>query len=128
MNATTLTARIAQPPVYRKLPGADGRHVTELRLAVRGMGSGDRDQVGYIDVVSYTMSEKAATTIDTGWLVAITGRLEHQSWQTDTGEKRSKHRIVATNVEFLAAPRKNGEHGQDSDVQAAVADGDDIPF
>jgi hypothetical protein len=38
-----LTARLAQEPAYRELPGTDGKHVTELRLAVKGMGSGDRD-------------------------------------------------------------------------------------
>ena len=89
MNSTQLTARVAQEPVYRELPGPDGKHVTELRLAVKGMGSGERDAVGYIDVVSYTMTEKAAQTIGTGWLVAVSGRLEHQTWEKD-GVKRSK--------------------------------------
>ena len=126
MNSTQLTARIAQEPVYRELPGTDGKHVTELRLAVKGMGSGERDAVGYIDVVSYTMTEKAAQTIDTGWLVAIAGRLEHQTWEKD-GVKRGKHRIVASRVEFLAAPR-NGD--SEPDVSAFEPDdvGDDVPF
>ena len=53
------------------------------------------------------MTEKAAQTIETGWLVAVAGRLEHQTWETD-GVKRGKHRIVASRVEFLTAPR-NGD-------------------
>jgi single-strand DNA-binding protein len=126
MNSTQLTARLAQQPVYRELPGTDGKHVTELRLAVKGMGSAERDAVGYIDVVSYTMTEKAAETIGTGWLVAISGRLEHQTWEKD-GQKRSKHRIVAGRVEFLAAPRNGDSEPDVSDFQPAGAD-DDIPF
>ena len=126
MNSTQLTARIAQQPAYRELPGTDGKHVTELRLAVKGMGSGHRDAVGYIDVVSYTMTEKAAQTIDTGWLVAVSGRLEHQTWEKD-GQKRSKHRIVAGRVEFLAAPRNGAGDPDVGEFEPTAAD-DDVPF
>jgi single-strand DNA-binding protein len=126
MNSTQLTARLAQPPVYRELPGTDGKHVTELRLAVKGMGAGERDAVGYIDAVSYTMTERAAQTIGTGWLVAVAGRLEHQTWEKD-GQKRSKHRIVASRVEFLAAPRNGAGEPDVSDFEPAAAD-DDVPF
>ena len=127
MNSTQLIGRIAQEPVYRELPGSEGRHVTELRLVVKGMGSGGRDKPGYIDVVSYTMTERAAGTIGTGWLVAVAGRLEHQTWQSD-GVKRSKHRIVAGRVEFLAAPRSDASEPDASDFEPAGAADDDIPF
>jgi len=130
MNTIQLTARLAQDPFYRPLPGTDGKHVTELRLAVRGMGSASRDAVGYIDVVSYTMTEKAASTIGTGWLIAVAGRLEHQTWEKD-GQKRGKHRVVASRVEFLAAPR-NGNSEPDVPVDVTdlepASDHDDIPF
>jgi len=126
MNSTQLTARIAQEPAYRELPATD-KHVTELRLAVKGMGSGERDAVGYIDAVSYTMTEKAAQTIGTGWLVAVSGRLEHQTWEKD-GQKRSKHRIVASRVEFLAAPRSGASEPDLSDFEVPPATDDDIPF
>jgi len=116
MNNLALTGRLTQDPMWRELPGSDGKHVTDLRLAVKGMGSGSADAVGYVDVVSYTMSERAAGTISKGWLVAVNGRIEHQSWEAD-GQKRSKHRVVAMNVEFLAAPRADGESNS-NDVAA----------
>jgi single-stranded DNA-binding protein len=125
MNNTQLTARLAREPVHRELPGSDGKHVTELRLAVNGMGSGGRDAVGYIDLVSYTMTEKAAQTIGTGWLVAVDGRLEHQTWEKG-GVKRGKHRVVASRVEFLAAPRNGDSEPDISEFEPA--DGDDVPF
>jgi len=124
MNNTQLTGRLAQEPVYRTLPGTDGKHVTELRLAVNGMGSGGRDAVGYIDVVSYTVTEKATQTIAKGWLVAVDGRVEHQTWEKD-GQPRGKHRITAGRVEFLAAPR-NGD--SEPDISDLEPDGDDVPF
>jgi single-stranded DNA-binding protein len=126
MNSIQLTGRIAQEPAYRTLPGTDGKHVTELRLAVKGMGSSARDAVGYIDVVSYTMTDKAAQTIGTGWLVAVDGRVEHQTWEKD-GQKRGKHRVVASRVEFLAAPRNGNSEPDVADFEPAE-DSDDIPF
>ena len=127
MNSIQLTARIAQQPAYRELPGTDGKHVTELRLAVKGMGSGERDAVGYIDVVSYTMTEKAAQTIGTGWLVAVAGRAR----APDLGEgrpKRGKHRIVASRVEFLAAPRNGDRRAGRRPTSSPPTADDDIPF
>ena len=125
MNSTQLIGRIAQEPVYRELLGSEGSHVTELRLVVKGMGSGGRDKPGFIDVVSYTMTQRAAQTIGTGWLVAISGRLEHQTWEKNS-QKRSKHRIVASRVEFLAAPRAAGDAEAPEDWRADLPD--DIPF
>jgi hypothetical protein len=66
MNNAQLIGRLTQDPAYRELPGSNGGHVTELRLAVQGMGAGSRDAVGFIDAVSYTMTEKAAGTISKG--------------------------------------------------------------
>ena len=90
------------------------------------MGAGDRDAVGYIDVVSYTMTERAAQTIGTGWLVAVAGRVEHQTWEKD-GQKRAKHRVAAGRVEFLAAPRNGDSEPDVSDFEPAAED-DDVPF
>jgi Single-strand binding protein family len=94
MNKIQLTGRLAQDPTYRTLPGNDRKHVTELRLAVKGMGSGNRDAAGYIDVVSYTMTEKARP--DARHRLARRGRcrIGHQTWEQN-GQKRGKHRVVA---------------------------------
>jgi single stranded DNA-binding protein len=125
MNNVQFIGRLTQDPVYRELPGSNGGHVTDLRLAVQGMGAGSRDAVGFIDAVSYTMTEKAARTVGKGWLVAVAGRLEHETWERD-GVKRSKHRVVTSRVEFLAAP-----HSADSESHIGETDAPDetdIPF
>jgi single-strand DNA-binding protein len=125
MNNVQLIGRLTHDPVYRELPGSNGAHVTELRLAVQGMGAGSRDAVGFIDAVSYTMTEKAAGTISKGWLVAVAGRLEHETWERD-GVTRSKHRVVTSRVEFLAAPRSADSVSDVGETDAA--DEADIPF
>jgi len=71
------------------------------------MGRGGRDQAGYIDVHSYGDSGTAAAKVLTkGWLVAVTGRLQHEVYDKD-GQKPSAYRVIG-HVEFLAAPRSNG--------------------
>jgi single-stranded DNA-binding protein len=104
MNNYQLTGRLTTDPTYRDLPGDNSGHVVELRLAVRGLGKGARDAVDYIDVESYTMSEKGAETIAKGWLVAVSGRLEAQHWEKD-GQKHNTFRVIAEDVEFLTASR-----------------------
>jgi single-strand DNA-binding protein len=100
-----------------------------MRVAVDGMGRGGRDEPGYIDVHSYGESGAAAArTLTKGWLIAVDGRLQHDTWEQD-GQKRSKHLVVG-HVQFLARPRAQA----DSDAEASLAhagassDGDDIPF
>ncbi len=104
MNNIQLTGRLTSDPTFKTLPGDGGNHVVELRLAVRGLGKGARDAVDYIDVESYTMSEKGAETIAKGWLVAVSGRLQAQHWEKDD-QKHNTFRVIADDVEFLAAPR-----------------------
>jgi single-stranded DNA-binding protein len=111
--------------VHHELPGSNGGHVTELRVAVQGIGAGSRDAVGFIDAVSYTMTEKAAATISKGWLVAVAGRLEHATWERN-GVARSKHRVVTSRVEFLVAPRSADSESHIGGTEAA--DETDIPF
>jgi single-stranded DNA-binding protein len=108
MNNIQITGRLTADPTYRELPGTDGKHVVELRLAVRGMGRGGRDQAGFINVNDYTMTEKAAATIGQGWLVAVDGRLEHDQWEDNDGTKRQTYRLNGQ-VEFLAAPADTTE-------------------
>lgn len=120
MNHTQLTGRLTHDPELKEL--ASGGSVCQLRLAVEGMAPGR--ETGYINVSTFGSSgEAAARTLSKGWLVAVDGRLEQQSWERD-GQKRTSYAVVG-NVEFLAAPRAGGrdrETTQEAQTQAQ-ADG-----
>ena len=110
MNSYQATGRLVVDPVGKDLP--DSGYVCELRIAVDGMGRGGRGEAGYIDVHSYGESGKAAArTLTKGWLVAVAGRLQHETWEQDS-QKRSKHLVVG-HVEFLAAPKNSTSTGED---------------
>jgi single-strand DNA-binding protein len=120
VNQVTLTGRLTRDPELRSTP--NGTQVCKLRLAVDGMGTGGRDDAGYVNVTQFGPGgEAAAEVLTKGWLVAVEGRLEHQTWERD-GVKREAHGIIGK-VEFLAAPRdtdRDRELGSEQDRETAV--------
>jgi single-strand DNA-binding protein len=124
VNNIQLTGRLVANPAGKQLP--DSSYVCEIRIAVDGMGRGARDETGYIDVHSYGESGKAAARVLTkGWLVAVSGHLQHEVYEKD-GQKRSAYRVIG-HVEFLTAPRNgagdSAQEGEDwrSDLPDEVA-------
>jgi single-strand DNA-binding protein len=116
-NSIHLTGRLTADPELKAL--ANGNSVCQLRLAVDGMAPGR--ETGFINVSTFgAPGEAAARTLTKGWLVAVDGRLEQQSWEKD-GQRRSTYAVVG-NVEFLAAPRANGREQEVAHVAQAEAD------
>ena len=117
MNHIQLTGRLVQDPELKAL--ASGSSVCQLRLAVDGMAPGR--ETGYVNVSAFgAPGEAAARTLSKGWLVAVDGRLEQQSWEKD-GQKRSSYAVIG-NVEFLAAPRAQGNAREVTEQQQAETD------
>jgi single-strand DNA-binding protein len=114
LNTLSVVGRLTNDPVLNTLPSGDP--VCNLRLAVDGMAAGRG--VGYIDVATFGKpGEAAARVLSKGWLVAVSGRLEHRTWTTDAGENRSAYRVVGS-VDFLAAPRGSADaNGASPDVE-----------
>ena len=125
MNSYQATGRLTRDPELRALPSGDS--VCEMRLAIDGMGRGGRDQVGYLDVVTYGKpGEAAANVLTKGWLVAFDGRLEYHEWDGEHGKRNAIAGVG--NVEFLSAPR-NGRSGADADsTSSEPRSDDDIAF
>jgi single-strand DNA-binding protein len=113
MNSITITGRLTKDPDVRQLES--GTTVCQLRLAVDGLGR--NNEVGYIDVASFGNGAKAAgETLTKGWLVGVTGRLEHRTYDSD-GQTRHVYQVVG-HVDFLAAPRRSAH---DSSTEEPVA-------
>lgn len=110
MNTTTLVGRLTATPDLRHTP--NGTAVTDLRLAV------DRrtDGTDFLTVTAWSRTaEVAAEHLTTGRRVAVSGRLEQQTWtDRESGANREKVVVVADRIEFLDAPRRD-----------RVADGDE---
>jgi len=109
MNSINLTGRLTADPELRTTPS--GASVGNMRIAVarrRGRDGEDRGAV-FVDVTTFgRLAESVGQYLEKGRQVAVSGRLELDEWETDAGERRSRHKVVADEVEFLARPREEG--------------------
>ena len=100
MNQIQLIGRLTRDVELRSTKG--GKPVAKMRLAVSRRDR-DADPV-YVDVVAYQgLAELCAEHLAKGRQVAVTGRLDYQEWEHE-GTRRSKHEVIAAEVDFLARP------------------------
>jgi single-strand DNA-binding protein len=154
LNRVLLIGNLTRDPELRYTP--KGTAVTEIGLAVNRVYSGDdgerKEETTFVDVTLWArLAEIAGQYLKKGRPVFIEGRLQLDSWDDkQTGQKRSKLRVVAENIQLLgnrpegeppvsgsssspAAPRRSSgtsvpparSEPRDPDLDAEP---DDIPF
>lgn len=105
MNSVQLIGRLTADPELRYTNG--GTATCTIRLAVprrRRKGEPEPAPV-YVNVVTWAgLAEAVAAHMAKGRRVSVTGRLEYREWTTDD-VRHSIHEVVASQVEFLQAPR-----------------------
>jgi single-strand DNA-binding protein len=123
LNQVTLVGHLSCDPELRWTPS--GTAVTLLSLAVNHRyRQGDQwvDDVCYVDCTVFGRQAEAATEhLSKGSPVLIEGRLRLRTWETQDGQKRSKHEVLTSNVQFL--PRRSG-----GSEPALPEDLEDMPF
>ena len=113
LNKVFIIGNLTSDVELRHTPG--GVPVADLNVAVnREFVSKDgerKNEVSYIDVVVWSrLAETCSQYLSKGRPVMVEGRLHLDSWENQQGEKRSKLRVVAENVQFLGGrPRESGE-------------------
>ena len=150
LNRVLLIGNLTRDPDLRYTP--KGTAVTEIALAINRIYSGDdgerKEETTFVDVTLWArLAENAGQYLKKGRPVFIEGRLQLDTWDDkQTGQKRSKMRVVAENMQLLgsrqegdptssgpAAPRRSAapaapparSEPRDPDLDAEP---DDIPF
>ncbi len=114
LNKVMLIGNLTRDPEVRYTP--KGSAVCDLGLAVNRVYSSDSgekmQETTYLDVVVWArLAEVAGQFLHKGSPVFIEGRLQMDSWDDKaTGQKRTKIRVVAENLQFLGR-REGGEEG-----------------
>jgi single-strand DNA-binding protein len=145
LNKVMLIGNLTRDPELRHTP--KGSAVTDLGLAVnRKIADGNggwRDETTFVDVTVWGSSaENANKYLSKGRGVFIEGRLQMDVWDDKTtGQKRTKLKVVADNLQFLpdgkggAARQSNDDSSSGGDRQGGSAgpagdfeEEDDIPF
>ena len=111
-NKVILMGNLTKDPEIRYTPG--GTAVTSFRLAINHrfkQGEEFREDVCFVDIVVFgKQAENCSQYLNKGNGVIIEGRLQERRWQTEEGQKRSKHEVVAQSVRFL--PKRQDTPGE----------------
>ncbi|MDH3604457.1 MAG: single-stranded DNA-binding protein [Candidatus Tectomicrobia bacterium] len=114
LNTVLLMGNLTRDPELRYTP--QGTAVASFGLAVNRRYRQDdqqREEVCFVDIVTFgRQAETTSEYLSKGDLAMIEGRLQWRSWETPEGQKRSKHEVIANNVQFM--PR--GSAGSSGEV------------
>lgn len=116
LNKVYLIGNLTRKPELRYTPS--GTPVAEFGLAVNRhyttSGGEKRRDTCFVEVTVWrNKAELCYEHLDKGSPIFIEGRLELDTWETRNGERRSKLRVVADNLQLLS---KNDKRNSDDDA------------
>lgn len=141
VNKVMILGHMTRDPELRYVPS--GAAVCEFSLALNrshtNKQTGEKvDEVSFIDVVAWgRTAEVCAEYLKKGRPVFVEGRLTQDRWETEDGQKRSRIRVTAENIQFIGS-KQDGDAGSEGGGEEAPAQGgaaaagpakpDDCPF
>lgn len=109
INQVILMGRLTRDPEVRTT--STGKTIASFSLAVdRG---GQEDAADFFDITAWEkLGELVSQYLSKGRRCLVQGRLRQDSWDDkETGKKRSKVEVVATDVTFLDGPSGDNQGG-----------------
>lgn len=115
INQVILMGRLTRDPEQRTT--TTGKTVVSFSLAVDRVGQ--EDAADFFDVTAWEkLGDLVMQYLSKGRRVLVQGRLRQDSWDDkETGKKRSRVEVTATDVTFLDGP--SGESGGNSSANSS---------
>ena len=140
LNKVFLAGRLTRDPELRYT--ANGTAVANLSLAVsRNYTAKDgskKEEVAFVTIIAWgRQAETCGEYLSKGSSILVEGRLQLDSWETNTGEKRNQLKVISQRIQFLSTRKKEGKTVPSEETDAAeaaldvsddVALDEDIPF
>ena len=96
-NNVVIVGNVTRDPELRFTQG--GLAVANFGVAWNTKNRDGEESVSFFDVSCWrSLAENVAESVTKGTRVVIYGRLDHRTWETQDGEKRSKIDIIADEV------------------------------
>lgn len=105
LNKVMLIGNLTRDPEVRYTP--KGSAVADISMAINRVYTAEnnekREEVTYFDIVLWArLAELAGQYLHKGSPLFVEGRLQLESWEDkQTGQKRSRLRVVGENMQFL---------------------------
>ena len=111
-NKVILVGNLTRDPQLSYLPSQTP--VCEIGLAVnhrwRDKDGQQREEVCFIDCTAFgRQAETLNQYMSKGRQLLVEGRLSFDQWETNDGQKRSKHRVRIANFQFLDSGSGRGQ-------------------
>lgn len=132
LNKVILIGRLTRDPEVRYTQS--GKAVTTFDLAVdRSVANAQgQRETDFIPIVTWgKLAETCGNYLNKGRLVAVDGRLQIRSYETQDGQKRRVAEVVADGVRFLDRGKDTANAagaGAGAGAAGDVFPDDDIPF
>lgn len=129
LNHVTIMGRLVRDPELRRT--GSGIAVASFTVAVDRdyAAEGQQREADFIDCVAWRqVGEFVSRYFAKGSMIVVSGRLQIRSWTDKDGAKRKTAEVVAENVYFGEAKKRDG--GSQGAADFAPVDGDDaqLPF
>jgi len=96
-NTVTVVGNVTRDPELRF--AQSGMAIAQFGVAWNRRRQDQEDEVSFFDVTCFRqLAENVAESIRKGARVVIYGTLQQRSWETDSGDRRSKVEILADDV------------------------------
>ncbi len=137
LNKVFLIGRLTRDPEIRFLPS--GIQITSFTIAVNRVyktkdSSDWKEETYFFDVESFGyLAERLGKQLNKGSQILVEGSLRQDKWETPSGEKRSKIKVVADKVNLLSGRTEKPSTAQEepnidfSDTEDLSSD-EDVPF
>ena len=142
VNQVMFLGNLTRDPELRYTPGGDPKAVCGMSLAINRIGRNGNPPppADFIEIeVWEKLAEACEKHLKKGSPIFVNGELRLKRWEVEGGGKRSKHVVVASEVQFLnkkatpAGTKDEGAAAEPAGVAAGSGDaepqphGDDIP-
>lgn len=130
-NKVVMVGRLTRDPKLRALPS--GLSVGDLSLAVSETYKKKDGELGehvcFVDITIWgKQAESCSQYLKKGSPVLVEGKLQLDRWETAEGEKRSRHKINASRVQFLSGKADASRGAEEPALAEVGAAGEEAPF
>lgn len=121
INSVTLIGNVGNDPEYKCFD--TGACISSFSLAVKRYDSKKKEDI--TDWLNVKTFSKLGEYLKKGLKIALSGRIQTDTWETESGDKRKSVYIFADNLQILTPKEKTDDKNI---VKFKDIDKEDIPF